>query len=110
MYAQYGYSEAARAGALDRSRTILETFTAHVRARRAAGSPYLIGDRLCALDVYWAYFSQLLRSIPEELCPMPAGLRKSYDAGGAALGGFDEILIEQRDRTLREHLPLPLTF
>jgi len=110
MYAQYGYSETARAAALDRARTILDAFTDHVRAQRARGSRYLIGDQFSALDVYWAYFSQLLRTVPEDLCPMPAGLRKSYDRGGAAVGGFDEILIEYRDRALREHLPLPMTF
>jgi glutathione S-transferase len=110
MYAQYGYSETAHAAALDRARGILDAFTDHVRAQRARGSRYLIGDRLSALDVYWAYFSQLLRTVPEDLCPMPAGLRKSYDRGGVAVGGFDEILIEYRDRVLREHLPLPMTF
>lgn len=110
MYAQYGYSEAARAAAFDRARAILDAFTAHVRAQHARGSRYLIGDRLTALDVYWAYFSQLLRTVPEDLCPMPAGLRKSYDRGGEAIGGFDGILLEQRDWILREHLPLPMTF
>jgi len=110
MYKDYGYSEAARTRAFERARTILDVFTAQVRAQRAAGSSYLIGDRLSALDVYWAYFSQILRTVPEPLCPMPAGLRKSYDMGGAAIGGFDEILIEQRDWILREHLQLPMTF
>lgn len=110
MYRDYGYSEAARERALVRARDILDAFTAHVRAQFDRGSRYLIGDRLSALDVYWAYFSQLLRTVPEPNCPMPAGLRKSYDAGGAAVGGFDEILIEQRDWTFRQHLPLPMTF
>jgi hypothetical protein len=41
---------------------------------------------------------------------MPAGLRKAYDMGGAAIGGCDEILLEQRDWILANHLWLPLTF
>ncbi|MFU8817711.1 MAG: hypothetical protein ACNA7W_20375 [Pseudomonadales bacterium] len=110
MYAQYGYSEQARAKALDAARLILDTFTEHVHAQRAAGSRYLIGDRLSALDVYWVYFSQLLRTLPHEQCPTPAGLRKAYDLGGEAIGGCDPILLEQRDWILQNHLPLPMDF
>jgi glutathione S-transferase len=110
MYAQYGYSESAHATALDRARSILQSFTEHVRAQHAAGSRYLVGDQFSALDVYWAYFSQLLRTIPDDMCPMPEGLRRSYDAGGAIIGDFDPILIEFRERALREHLELPVTF
>jgi hypothetical protein len=41
---------------------------------------------------------------------MPSGLRKAYGMGGAAIGPWDEALIEQRDWIFEHHLPLPLTF
>ncbi len=110
MYAEYGYSEAARAEALAKARTILDAFTAHAQTQRAAGSRYLIGEALSALDVYWAYFSQILGTLPDAQCPMPAGLRKAYDLGSQALGGCDPILLAQRDWILEHHLSLPMEF
>jgi hypothetical protein len=110
MYAEYGYSETARSQALDHARILLDTFAAHARAQRAAGSPYLIAGALSALDVYWAYFSQILSTLPESQCPMPAGLRRSYDLSGEALGGCDPILVEQRDWIFAQHLSLPMEF
>lgn len=110
MYAEYGYSEAARERALEKAKAVLEVFTAHARRQRSAGSSYLIGDRLSALDVYWAYFSQIVGTLPEDQCPTPAPLRKAYDLSGEAIGGCDPILLEQRQWILENHLTLPMTF
>lgn len=110
MYRQYGYSEAAKDHAVERARVIFERFTDHVLAQKRAGSRYLIGDSLTALDVYWAYFSQIAKTLPEADCPMPSGLRKAYDLSSAAQGEFDPYLVEQRDFIFAEHLALPLTF
>ena len=110
MYAQYGYSEAAREAAHDAATGVLEHFTAHVRAQRDAGSPYLIGASFSAADIYWAYFSQLLSTLPEAQCPMPAPQRKAYDRVSAAIGGCDPLLIEQRDHSFEAHLSLPMVF
>lgn len=110
MYAEYGYSEAARDAAPGKIEVILSRFTAHVQAQRARGSRYLFGEALSAGDVYWAYFSPLFKTLPEDVCPMPAPMRKAYDRGGEAVGGCDPILIEQRDYVFANHLPLPMTF
>lgn len=107
MYADYGYSEDSKQGALARARVILERFTEHALSQDA---PYLIGGQLSALDVYWVYFSQILQTLPEEECPTPAGLKKSYDLCGEAMGGCDESLIERRNWILDNHLSLPLEF
>lgn len=110
MYAEYGYSEAAREAAFAKSRALIDWFTDHVRAQHERGSNYLIGDRLTALDVYWAYFSQILGTLPEAKCPMPGGLRKSYELCAEAMGEIDPLLISQRDWIFEHHLQLPLTF
>lgn len=110
MYAQYGYSETAKDAALDKSRQIIDYFTRHVHAQRGQDSRYLIGTQLSALDVYWAYFSQILGTLSEAQCPMPAGLRKSYELGSSAVGGCDPLLIEQRDWIFANHLSLPMVF
>ena len=110
MYAQYGYSEQARSNAEDKARQILDYFTDHARLKKEADSSYLMGKSLSALDVYWAYFSQIFSTLPHEQCPMPTYLRKSYDLCGEALNGCDPILIEQRDWIFANHLTLPMEF
>ncbi len=110
MYAQYGYSEPAREAARAKATAILEWFTAHVRRQHAAGRDTLIGSRFCAADVYWAFFSQLLSTLPDADCPMPESLRKGYDRVSDVVGGCDPLLIEYRDRVFADPLSLPLVF
>jgi glutathione S-transferase len=110
MFADYGYSEDAHAEAKNKSKAIFDCFTAHARSQHSRGSKYLIGETLSALDVYWAYISQLVVTLDEERCPMPATMRKTYDMSGAAIGGCDPILVEQRDWIFANHLTLPMTF
>ena len=106
MYADYGYSEVNRVAATQRCREFLEYFTEYARGQ----SHYLVADKLSALDVYWVYFSQLLKTLPAEISPTPAGLRKSYDMGSELLGGCESFLIEKRDWILANHLSTPLEF
>ena len=109
MYDQYGYSEEAAAAALDQARAVLERLTVQLVAQRDAGSRYVVGDALSALDIYWVYFSQAVKTFPEESCPMPAPMRKAYDIVGGMFGDLNSILVEQRDGVLAEH-GLPMDF
>ena len=107
MYDQYGYSEAGAAAGLEHARAALERLAVQLRAQRAAGRGYIVGERLSAVDIYWVYFSQAVKTFPESVCPMPEGLRTTYDAVGRMLGDLDPILIEQRDWVVGEHdLPM----
>ncbi len=108
MFAQYGYSEAARERAQAKAELIMTEFSKFAAAQ---SSPhYLVGGRLSALDIYWAYFSLIARTLPEDQCPMPGGLRKSYDYCAELMGGADEGLVKRRDWMFANHLPLPMTF
>ena len=109
MYDQYGYSEEAAAAAADRAKAVIERLTAQLIAQRNAGSRYIVGDMLSAVDIYWVYFSQAVGTFPEARCPMPTGMRKAYEIAGSQLGELDPILVEQRDWVLAEHR-LPLDF
>ncbi|MCY3794999.1 MAG: hypothetical protein OXG51_11595 [Gammaproteobacteria bacterium] len=109
MYNQYGYSEAAAAGAVERAKAVIERLTAQLIAQRKAGSRYIVGRALSAVGIYWVYFSQAVGTFSEALCPMPAGMRKAYEIVGSMLGKLDPILVEQRDWVLAEH-GLPLDF
>jgi glutathione S-transferase len=110
MFNQYGYSETAREKASDKAKAAMSMFTQHMTNQKAQGSNYIIGSSLSAADVYWAYFSLIMKTMPDADCPMPGGLRKSYDLSSEAIGGCDPVLIDQRDWIFANHLTLPMTF
>ena len=104
LSARYGYSDAAAARAPRRVAEITALLAGRLHAQRAAGSPYLVGERISAADCSWAAFAAMLRPLPEADCAMPAPMRASY----ALSEPFDPILLEHRDFVYREHLTLPL--
>ena len=109
MYDQYGYSEEAAADAVDRARAVVDRLTVQLLGQREAGRRYIVGEALSAADIYWVYFSQAVRTFSEAVCPMPAGMRRVYEAVGSMLGAVDPILVQQRDWILAEY-NLPLDF
>lgn len=111
MLKDYQYSEAAAAAALGKLQPILARLTAQLEAQQRRGSEWLVGDELTAVDIYWAFFSQLLRPLPAEICPMPDYLRKSYGMLETLLDAPPAtILLTHRDRVLERHIRLPLDF
>jgi glutathione S-transferase len=109
---RYGFFEAdAAAAAPARAVEILELLAAQLRAQRARGARYLVGDALSALDVYWAAFAALVDPLPHEVCPMPAFLRATYELRDPVVrAALDPALLEHRDFVYRTHLALPLDF
>jgi glutathione S-transferase len=99
----------AAAGARARVEQILAVLAAQLRLQKQVGRRFLVGERLSALDLYWATFSNMLQPLPPEHCPMPDWMRPLYQLppGGAPL---DPGLLELRDRVYRDFLPLPLDF
>jgi len=108
--ARYGYSPEAAAASRERTREVLALLSAQLRAQRARGRRYLVGDSLSALDVYWATFAVLIDPLPDEHCRMDPQLRRSYTASDPELRALAAPLLEHRDRVYREHLGLPLDF
>jgi glutathione S-transferase len=110
MYAEYQYDPSQIEDTKVLIESFLEDFAALIKTQYDNGSRYLVGSSLTAADVYWAYFSNMLQSLPPEQNPMPDGLRQSWAVLGKAVQGWDPILIEHRDRIFEEHLILPLSF
>jgi glutathione S-transferase len=75
---KYGYSPAAAAAAPAKAALILRALAGQLEAQRARGSRFLIGGQLSALDIYWAVFAALIEPLPDNLCPMPADVRRRY--------------------------------
>jgi glutathione S-transferase len=111
MIRSYGVRPEAIARAPARMVSIMNGLTAQLRRQHAAGSDYLVGDRLSACDLYWATFSLFVSPLPEADCPMPSFMRANYAHLTPELGAaLDPSLIRHRDLIFRKHIALPLDF
>ena len=107
---RYDYSPEAAARSTRRTLEIVSLLRDQLRAQRAAGRGYLIGDRLTALDLYWATFAVLLDPLPAEHCRLDPGLRAGYVERDPEVRAALAELLAHRDFVYREHLGLPLDF
>ena len=108
---KYLYSEAAAAAAPARVASILKFLDARLAQQKARGSKYFIGDKLSALDIYWATFSGIIRPLPPEQCPMASNFREFYTSRDAeVVAALSPALVEHRDFIYREYLELPIVF
>ena len=108
---KYGYSAAAAVAAPARMAEVLNCLDALLQRQRAAGSRFLIGDRLSALDIYWATFAALIDPLPPNLCPMGSAFREHYiERDPAVVAAASPQLMQHRDFIYREYLELPIVF
>lgn len=106
---KYGYSPEAAAAAPARTAQILTELSEQLHAQRDRGSLFFVGERLTALDVYWATFAAMLEPLPEQQCAMDPGLRMGYTlADPEVRKAADPLLLEHRDFIYQEYLQLPL--
>jgi glutathione S-transferase len=106
---KYGYATKPAEAAPARVVEILRTLSKQLEAQHAKGSRFLIGDRLSALDIYWAAFAALLQPLPEDLCPMPQTYRRLYTCTDkAVMEAVAPQLLAHRDFIYHEYLQLPV--
>ncbi len=106
---RYGYSREAARAARDRVARTLDELGRLLREQSAAGSRFLIGDSLTALDIYWAAFAALVDPLPASVCPMSEGLRGFYVLDDEALRArVAPELMAHRDFIYQSYLELPL--
>lgn len=110
MAAQYGYDEDAAATASGKVAGVLNLLSERLRLQAAAGgSRYLVGEQLCALDIYWAVFAGLVAPLSEDRCAMPDYLRQSYGAADETIeAALTPELLEHRDYIYDTYLELPV--
>jgi glutathione S-transferase len=98
MATDYGFSPEAAAAAPQRCADIQNMLAARLKAQRAKGSKYLVGNAVTAADIYWTAFSILLDPPAQNLCPMPQPLHDMHKASHPLLlAAKDPILMEHRD-------------
>ena len=107
--AKYGYRPGIGPQVRKRTLEVLRLLSERLQAQKAAGSRFLLGERLSALDVYWATFAALVAPLPPDKCPMVEGLRKAFEALDPEISSaLDPALVEHRDFIYDEYLVLPM--
>ena len=107
---KYGYSPQAGAAATRRVVELLGLLAARLKAQRAAGSDYYVGQGLTAVDIYSATALALLRPLPQEVCAMDPVTRAAFEFREPATdAALDDVLLAHRDLMYRRHLALPLS-
>lgn len=107
---KYGYSPQAGEAAAGRVTAVLGMLAARLKAQRAAGSAYYIGNTVTAVDVYSASVVGMFRPLPHDVCPMDAGVRTAFETRDPQTdAALDPILLEHRDLMYARHLALPLS-
>jgi glutathione S-transferase len=106
---RYGYAPDRTTHARQRVLAILGHLGGLARAARDAGSRYLVGDGLSAVDIYLASALNTLAPLPHDLCPMRPALRAAFESVEPELrAAVTPELLEHRDFIYREHLGLPM--
>ncbi|MEM8717302.1 MAG: glutathione binding-like protein [Cyanobacteria bacterium P01_G01_bin.4] len=114
MFRDYRYSREAADTAIRRAIAILQRIEEQLTDQSAIGSPYLVGDRLSAVDLYWACFSQTLDPLPQDVNPMPDYLRSTWASAMTVMSdaGYTpkQCLFDHRNRMFEDYIGLPLAF
>ena len=106
---KYGYAPEIGRRATERIVSGLNALTARLEQQKARGSRFFIGDSLSAMDVYWAAFSNAMKPLAPELCPMPEMIRAMFTTTDPAIvAATTPILIEHRDFIFKNYLELPV--
>ena len=108
---KYLFSEEAAAAAPARVASILKFLADRLDRQKARGRKFFIGDKLSAVDIYWATFAALIRPMPPELCPMSTAFREMYtEKDPVVIAARAPSLMEHRDFIYSEYLELPVIF
>jgi len=106
---KYGYDPADAGRYTSRVVELLGELSSALRAQRAAGKDYYLGDTLSAVDVYSAAFMGLFKPLPDALCAMSPTLRAALEwLDEPTRAALDPLLLEHRDMMYARHLETPL--
>lgn len=107
MLQAYRFDPTLQGRMLDTAKSFLKDLG---QTLKAGTGEYLVGETFSVADLYWAYFSNLLAPLPDEMNPMAASSRSSYEIPGMLLSGFDASVLNHRDLMFQRHLLTPLKF
>jgi glutathione S-transferase len=106
---KYGYNTRDGEQAEQRSIDFLNTLTAILKSQAELGSSFILGESVTALDFYWAAFSNLALLQSAQDCPVDESIRQRFEKISPSFSkAIDPILIEHRDRIMRQYFILPM--
>jgi glutathione S-transferase len=106
---KYGYAPERVAAARGKVSEVFATLGAQLARSRAAGSPYLLGDGLTALDIYAAAALAPILPLPQEMCPILPEVRTMLSALSDEMRAvLPADLLAHREFIYRQHLELPV--
>jgi glutathione S-transferase len=82
---KYGYSEHASAAAPGKVAEVINLIDTRLAAQEQQGSPYLVGNAISAVDVYWATMSMCVLVPPTDIMPVTQqnkGMLKYFGMNG----------------------------
>ena len=108
---KYGYNKKDVESAPAKIAYGLTLFTQQLDDQQKKGIPYLVGDRLTALDIYFTATMNLIAPLPKEQCPLPDELRPNFTATDPEIvGALSPILLEHRQRIFNACFRNPMEF
>jgi glutathione S-transferase len=106
---KYGYRDAEGKLANGRVVAFMQELAATLKAQKAKGSDYIIGQSVTAVDFYWAAFSNFVVLQSTDDIMLDASYRPMFENTPAEIvKAVDPILLEHRDRMMRDHFGVPL--
>jgi glutathione S-transferase len=106
---KYGHAPERVPAARQRVRDVFGILADQLTRNRAAGSPYLLGDRLTALDIHAATALAPMLPLPDDLCPLAPPVRRMLEAlADKARALIHPDLLAHRDFIYHQHLELPV--
>lgn len=105
----YGSSPREVAAARSRVVEVLGLLAERLRAQRAAGSGFLVGPALSAVDVYWATFSNVISPLDSARMPLDTDVRRGFRVSDPEIrAALVPELIAHRDAIYARYLRLPV--
>lgn len=109
MGRKYRYNEADAARAPERQVATLEVLAQELKAQRERGSGYFVGEAPTAVDFYWAATCNLFDLPPPDVIPMDDAFRAMFARIEPEVeAALDPVLLEHRDRIMKEHFRIPM--
>jgi glutathione S-transferase len=106
---KYGYTPEIGKRATERVASGITALADRLQEQKTRGSRFFIGDSLSAMDVHWAAFSNAMKPLAPELCPMHARIREAFTITEPTIvAATHPILIEHRDFIFKNYLELPV--
>jgi glutathione S-transferase len=108
---KYGFSASDAAAAGLRIAATLNMLAAELKAQRARGVPFFVGEGLSAVDIWWVATANILAPLPAAQCPMREASRAGFTASDPAIvAALDPVLLAHRDRIFKAHFRDPMEF